>query len=132
MSKYDNRNPRSTQTIEAIKTHLSPEAYARYERAESAHKNNMENMPLYIAAVFAGLLAEQSAKGTISEVLVSHNAPTGLTKFVYSWFVLRLLYNMLYINTSQQKWTHFRSMTWMAGFSLCIGQIYMAANVLGN
>lgn len=49
--KWNNANPRGTDTNEAYKKAVPAEVFGRYERAEAAHKNMLENSPLYIGAV---------------------------------------------------------------------------------
>ena len=130
-SQLDNANPRSTSNQEEISSRLSSEELARYERAEAAHKNNFENLPLYIGAVFAGLLAEQATKGTIGKTYVSSGVSTGLTRFVYGWFALRGLYNVAYIATTDQKVSYLRSGLYFATVGLAFEQFWNAAQILG-
>jgi hypothetical protein len=40
----DNRNPRSSDLKAKVKDRLSPEEFAKYERAEACHANGMENL----------------------------------------------------------------------------------------
>ena len=50
----DNTNPRGASTLEHYRK-CTPEAiYAKAERAEACHQNNMENAPFLIGAVLAG------------------------------------------------------------------------------
>lgn len=51
---WDNTNPRNTGYLEK---NVPRDALARYERAEAAHANGMENAPYFIGAVLAGNLA---------------------------------------------------------------------------
>ncbi|KAL1611303.1 hypothetical protein SLS59_000021 [Nothophoma quercina] len=51
---WDNTNPRNTGYLEK---NIPKEALAKYERAEAAHANGMENAPYFIGAVLAGNLA---------------------------------------------------------------------------
>ncbi|KAF2152313.1 hypothetical protein K461DRAFT_144825 [Myriangium duriaei CBS 260.36] len=129
ISKFDNRNPRSSTYIDALRKRLSPSDFARYERAEAAHRNGFENLPLYAAAVFAGLLADGVGKGG----LVTGNA-TGesLRKFIYSFFAVRATYNLVYIATADNKKTWIRSALYFLGVGLCIGEFVRAAKVLGD
>lgn len=60
----------------------------------------MENLPLYIAAIFAGVLAE-SRVGTDK---------VGLNSFVYGWMAIRMLYTVNYINTETRAWSYLRSL----------------------
>lgn len=112
---------------------MTAEQFARYERSEAAHKNNLESFPLFVATVFAGLLAEQSAKGTLQKAFTSDNGvPTGLMRFVYSWFAVRIAYNIAYITTTTNKWSFVRSLLYMAGIGLSCEQIYSAAKIIGS
>lgn len=119
LSKHDNRNPKSTTLIEKTKQRLSPEDFAAYERAESCHRNSLENMPLFVAAVFAGLLAEKEAGRDL-----------GTTLFAAGWLIARTLYAINYVNTTSMKWTHARSGLYFVGTFLCFGMIGRAALVL--
>lgn len=60
----------------------------------------MENMPLFIATIFAGLLAE-SRVGTDR---------VGLNSFVYGWMAVRVLYTANYITTETRAWSYLRSL----------------------
>ncbi|KAM0717182.1 hypothetical protein Q7P37_007034 [Cladosporium fusiforme] len=118
-AKHDNRNPKSTTLIEKTKQRLSPEDFAAYERAESCHRNALENMPLFVAGVFAGLLAEKETGQDL-----------GTSLFAASWLVVRTLYTINYINTTSQKWSLARSALYFVGTFLCFGMIGRAAFVL--
>lgn len=119
VSKHDNRNPKSTTLIEKTKQRLSAQDFAAYERAESCHRNALENMPLFVAGVFAVLLAE---KQTGQEL--------GTTLFAASWLAVRTLYTINYINTTSLKWSYARSGLYFVGTFLCFGMIGRAALVL--
>jgi uncharacterized MAPEG superfamily protein len=53
----DNANPRGTVINAKIQKAIPANVYARWERAESAHKNLLENSPLFIGAVIIGNFA---------------------------------------------------------------------------
>ena len=53
----DNANPRGTVVNAKIQKAIPADVYARWERAESAHKNLLENSPLFIGAVIVGNFA---------------------------------------------------------------------------
>lgn len=130
--KLDNRNPRSTTHIAKLRETLGEEAFNRFERAESAHKNSMENMPLFIAAVFAGLLADQATKGTVGRALLTSGGVSDkMKRFLTSWFAIRGLYTAAYITTSDNKYSVIRSLLWVASLGVAFEQIYSAAKVLG-
>jgi len=119
LSKHDNRNPRSSTLLEKIKQRLSPEEFAAYERAESCHRNSLENFPIFVAAVFAGLLAEREAGRDL-----------GTSFFAAGFLIVRTLYTINYVNTTSMKWTYARSGLWAIGAAMCFGMIGRAALVL--
>ena len=131
LSKFDNRNPRDSDYHAKLKETLPADQFAKWARAESAHANNMENFPLFTAAIFAGLFAEQATKGTIGGTYVSSGISTGLTRFVYGWFATRFLYNIAYITTTTNQWSYLRSGIYFAGVGLAVEQFWNAAQVLG-
>lgn len=118
--KWDNRNPKSSTLAESIKRNLPAKQFAKFERCESCHRNSLENMPLFVAAVLAGFLAEQKA-GSI-----------GLDVFCVSWMVTRILYTINYINTDTQRWSQLRSALYFIGCFLCFGMLVRSAKVLGS
>lgn len=119
LAKHDNRNPKSTTLIEKTKQRLSPQDFAAYERAESCHRNALENMPLFVAGIFAGLLAEKETGRDL-----------GASLFAASWLVVRTLYTINYINTASIKWSYARSALYFIGTFLCFGMIGRAAFAL--
>lgn len=52
--KWNNANPRGLDTNAQYQKTCPTEVYARFERAEAAHKNLLENAPLFIGAVVVG------------------------------------------------------------------------------
>ena len=120
--KHDNRNPNGSTYKENLKKRLTQREYAAYERAESCHRNHLENMPLYVATVFAGLLAEQQAgEGRV-----------GLNQFVMAWMLIRIVYTANYITTETVKWTYLRSMLYFAGTGWAFAVLGKSAMVFGN
>ncbi|RMY74194.1 hypothetical protein D0863_03375 [Hortaea werneckii] len=120
--QLDNRNPKSSTMADSLRKRLSARELAAYERAESCHRNHLENMPLFVAAVLVGLLAEQRAgEGAI-----------GLSAFCTGWMVIRILYTANYIVTETQQWSYLRSLLYFAGTGWAFLTFYRAATVLGN
>ncbi|KAI7484703.1 hypothetical protein KC351_g4324 [Hortaea werneckii] len=120
--QLDNRNPKSSTMADSLRKRLSASELAAYERAESCHRNHLENMPLFVAAVLVGLLAEQRAgEGAI-----------GLSAFCTGWMVIRILYTANYIVTETQQWSYVRSLLYFAGTGWAFLTFYRAATVLGN
>lgn len=121
-----------------MKKTLPPAVFATFERAEAAHKNSMETLPLFIAATLSGVFAEKLTRTDV-----------GNAQFSAIFLGLRVLYTLLYvsrrsspsfrasctyfgaqINTSSEQASHARSLTWTAGLALCFYQIYKAAVAL--
>ncbi|KAF4549141.1 Hypothetical protein D9617_23g005560 [Elsinoe fawcettii] len=129
MSKFDNRNPRSSTYVASLKEKLPAEQFAKYERCEAAHKNNLESFPLFASAVFIGLLADGVGKGGI---LTGQTAGKETLRFIYSFLAVRLAYNVAYVTTARNRYTWIRSSLWVAGLALVGGQFYRAAGILGE
>ena len=111
MAKYDNRNPHSANNVDRIKRSLSARDYAAWERAKRCHANHLENMPLFVAAVFAGLMAERTAGA----------GSVGLDAFVMGWMACRVVYTANYIVTEKASWSYLRSAMYM----VCTGWAFM-------
>jgi len=130
-SNLENQNPRSEDFHSRAREAIGEAAYQRFERAESAHKNSLENMPLFYAAVVAGLLAEQATKGTIGKTYVSSGVSTGMRTFLAGWFAVRSAYTLAYIGIESKQMSYVRSGLYFAGVALCFQQFYNAAYILG-
>lgn len=122
MQKHDNRNPKGTSYQELLKKKLTAKEFAAFERAESCHRNHLENMPLYVATVFAGMLAE--ARAGESEL--------GLINFVIGWNLIRVLYTANYLASETIQWSYLRSVLYFAGTGWSFSMLYRSALVLGN
>ncbi|KAF3034646.1 hypothetical protein E8E11_004952 [Didymella keratinophila] len=106
---WDNTNPRNTGYLEK---NIPKDALAKYERDEAAHANGMENAPYFIGAVLAGNLAGLPAS--------TMNTYTG------AYVGLRLIYNLLYTNTTTLKNSRARSIVWIAS-TLGLFTLYIKA-----
>jgi uncharacterized MAPEG superfamily protein len=53
-NKWNNHNPRGCETNPSYQKSVPAACYARFERAEAAHQNGMENAPFFVGAVLAG------------------------------------------------------------------------------
>lgn len=121
MGKYDNRNPHSTTNQDKVKRSLTAKEYAAYERAKRCHQNHLENMPLFVATVFAGLMAERSAG----------SGSVGLDSFVVGWMGCRIIYTINYIVTESASWSYLRSAMYMVGTTWAFVVIGKAAYAVG-
>lgn len=114
--RWDNANPRSSNWTETLQKTLPAHVYARYERAEAAHKNGMENLPLFATAITLGNLAKLS-NGTLNGI-------------AFAYLLSRVVYTFIYINVDKRKLSFARSATWGVGTMMCLSLIVMAANKL--
>ncbi|THY25646.1 hypothetical protein D6D01_05026 [Aureobasidium pullulans] len=118
-TQWSNANSRGESNIQHLKKTLPAAVFATYERAKAAHNNSLESMPLFIAATLSGVFAEKLTRTDV-----------GNAQFSVVFLGIRALYTILYINTSSEKYSHARSLTWTAGMALCFYQIYKAAVAL--
>jgi|TARA_R110002003_G_scaffold96_19_gene7568 hypothetical protein len=87
-------------------------------------------MPLFAVAVLASIIAERTTATGLGREAVNGDA-TGLTTFVVSWFVVRSLYNVAYVQISDHSTSFVRSALYNIGTGLAAWQIYKAAALLG-
>ena len=113
--RWNNANSRSSNWIEQIQKSVPAEVFGRYERAEAAHKNSMENLVVFYTALVLGNMAHLPA-GTMNTV-------AGL------FLVLRALYPVLYIRTTSHKHSFARTAVWGSSILLCMYTVVRAANV---
>lgn len=123
MKSYDNANPKSTKNTEKLKRRLNARELAAYERAERCHANAMENMPLFCAAIFAGLLAQQ--KGVVADAIA-------LNEFAVGFLLLRVLYTVSYIATETIRLSYLRSGLYFLSSGWAFWVIGRAAMIVGS
>ncbi|KAK9349886.1 hypothetical protein V1523DRAFT_421538 [Lipomyces doorenjongii] len=112
--QWDNANPRSAVWDETMKRIVPKEIYTTFERAESAHKNGMENFPLFATALVLGTVVQLPSQR--------------MNAFAGTFLIVRALYTAAYINVKRGKISFVRSALWGLGMGLCISVIGMAAN----
>lgn len=89
LAKHDNRNPTSTELVTKLKTKLPPKRFAKFERCKSCHRNALENFPLFIVAMLAGLYAERETGQQLH-----------LTFYAGLQLIIRLVYTINYSESS--------------------------------
>jgi len=87
-------------------------------------------MPLFAVAVLASLLAERSTMRGLGNKAAGEDI-TGLTFFIGSWFLIRSLYVVSYVQIADHATSFVRSAFWGLGSGLAFWQIYKAAEILG-
>ncbi|KAG0211969.1 hypothetical protein BGX28_007053 [Mortierella sp. GBA30] len=108
--RWNNINPRGQ--LEKVESRMSKAAWAMAKRAEGAHQNGLETLPVFFGAVLAALHAGV-AKDTVT---------------YYSGFfiVSRFLFNIVYILNTNQLSALIRSGIWTSGMFACV-KLFLAA-----
>ncbi|KAI4764123.1 hypothetical protein E4T45_14499, partial [Aureobasidium sp. EXF-8846] len=70
-TQWSNANGRGEGNIQHVKKTLPPAVFSTYERAEAAHKNSMETLPLFIAATLSGVFAEKLTRTDVGNAQFS-------------------------------------------------------------
>ncbi|KNG48034.1 hypothetical protein TW65_04939 [Stemphylium lycopersici] len=128
--KVNNANPKASMSPDSVKGKVPDIVFQKYQRAENAHSNSMEQMPLFATAVIASLIAERTTAVGFGKEVLSGDA-TGLTTFISAWFAIRAAYSVSYVQIADQSKSFIRSGIWAIGTGLAIYQIYKAAALLG-
>jgi uncharacterized MAPEG superfamily protein len=126
-----NANPKASFSPSAVQGKVPDAVFQKYQRAENAQSNNMEQLPLYVAAILASIIAERSSVRGLDTTAMGQDI-TGLTTFVASWFAVRTVYNVAYVQIPDHTTSFFRSTMWAVGSGLAGYQIYKAAQILGQ
>ncbi|MCJ1470996.1 hypothetical protein MMC07_009644 [Pseudocyphellaria aurata] len=116
--RWDNANPRSPAWNEKIQKSVPAAIFGKYERAEAAHKNGMENLALFSTTIILGNVAALPAS--------TLNTVAGL------YLAMRVIYTLAYINTVSVKYSFVRTAVWASSTLLCFYQIIRAGNVFAS
>jgi len=128
--KPNNANPKASLSPSAVQGKVPDVVFQKYQRAENAQSNNMEQLPLFAAAVLASIIAERlTLKG--ASATVTGGDVTGLTTFVGAWFAVRAAYCVAYVLIADHATSFIRSALWSTGSVLAVYQIYKAAQIIG-
>lgn len=119
--QWDNRAPRTSEHKAAIKESIGEEAYGRYERAEGAHANALEQLPLFASAIIVANAAGLPRKGWF-----------GLDMFVGAWFAIRALHTVSYIAGSTKQTAWIKTGVWAASLGMVCTVFGKAARVLNS
>ncbi|MCJ1281201.1 hypothetical protein MMC26_000519 [Xylographa opegraphella] len=114
--KWDNANPRSSAWDKQLQATVPAACYERYERAEAAHKNGMENLALFATAIVLGNMAALDV-GKLNSVAAEVLA-------------LRALYNVVYVTVGDARMSFARTAIWAVSVGCCFYLIVQAGHVL--
>ncbi|KAH6648278.1 membrane-associated, eicosanoid/glutathione metabolism protein [Truncatella angustata] len=128
--RVNNANPKASLSPSAVQGKVPDAVFQKYQRAENAHSNNMEQLPLFASAVLASIIAERATLKGFGESVRGED-PTGVLAFIGTWFIVRALYNVAYIQIADRSKSFLRSALWAVGSGLAGYQIYKAAQILG-
>ncbi|KAK3842525.1 MAG: hypothetical protein J3R72DRAFT_132888 [Linnemannia gamsii] len=108
--RWNNVSPRGQ--LEKVENRMTKASWAMAKRAEGAHTNGLETLPVFYGAVLAALQAGV-AKETVG--------------FYASFFVAsRVLFNLVYIFNTNQLSALVRTGIWTAGMASCL-KLFLAA-----
>ncbi|KAF9995662.1 hypothetical protein BGZ80_011065 [Entomortierella chlamydospora] len=108
--RWNNVSPRGQ--LEKVETRMTKAAWAMAKRAEGAHMNGLETLPVFYGAVLAALHAGVD-KDTVN--------------FYSGFFVIsRVIFNIVYILNTNQITALTRTGIWSAGMIACL-KLFLAA-----
>ncbi|KAF9927401.1 hypothetical protein FBU30_003259 [Linnemannia zychae] len=108
--RWNNINPRGQ--LEKIEKKMTAAAWAMAKRAEGAHINGLETLPVFYGAVLAALQA---------------GVPKDTVSFYSIFFVAsRVLFNLVYIFNTSELTALARTGIWTAGMISCL-KLFLAA-----
>ncbi|GAA5966376.1 hypothetical protein JCM21900_003242 [Sporobolomyces salmonicolor] len=114
---FDNVSPREFVNRVRKQEKQSP-IVGKYLRAEAAQINTFENLGWFSAAVVAGNIARLPTRY--------------LNLFAGGYLASRLLYTLLYVNTTSAAWSHLRSVTFVGGVASIMTTFIKAGNVFNK
>ncbi|KAK3808511.1 MAG: hypothetical protein J3Q66DRAFT_354990 [Benniella sp.] len=108
--KWNNVSPRGQ--VDKVEAKMTKAAWAMAKRAEGAHLNGLETLPIYYGAILAALQAGV-AKDTVN---------------FYATFFLaaRVVFNAVYILNNSQLTALARTTVWAASIGACL-KLFLAA-----
>ena len=86
--KVNNANPKASLSPDAVKGKVPDAVFQKYQRAENAQSNNMEQLPLYAAAVLASVIAERVTATGLGKTAVGDDV-TGLITVIGAFMAVR-------------------------------------------
>lgn len=86
--QVNNANPKASLSPDAVKGKVPDAVFQKYQRAENAQSNNLEQLPLYAAAVLASIIAERVTAKGLGNSAVGDDV-TGLTTFIGAFMAVR-------------------------------------------
>jgi uncharacterized MAPEG superfamily protein len=116
--RWNNANPHGTSWKEEIGKTVPKATRQLFERAESAHRNCLENQPLFYVAL---------ALGNVTRLDVGT-----LNAFAAGFLAWRALYIAAYLGITDVKTSYLRSFIWITGASACSWIILKAGNVMAS
>ena len=114
--RWDNSNPRSAKWLAVVQKAVPPKVFARFERAEAAHRNGQENITLFASAIILGNMAK---------------LPVGrLNSFAALHFAFRVVFTLAYMYTENKRLSYFRTGIWLVSTTQLLWEMVVAGNRL--
>ncbi|GAA6018685.1 hypothetical protein JCM11491_001260 [Sporobolomyces phaffii] len=114
---FDNVSPRDF--LRSVQNQEKQSAVVkRYLRAEAAQQNSFEQWAIFAGAVIAGNVARLPVKY--------------MNLFAGGYLLSRILYNILYINTTSASWSNLRSVVYVGGIASIATTFIKAGNVFNK
>lgn len=86
--KVNNANPKASMSPSVVKGKVPDDVFQKYQRAENAQSNNIEQLPFYAAAVLASIIAERVTARGLGNAGLGEDV-TGLSTFVGAFMAVR-------------------------------------------
>jgi len=115
-ANWDNRGPRTTAFRVALEKKLPPAILSKYQRCESASANAFENLPIFVAAIILGRMANLPADE--------------MNRFAVKWLLGRAAHTIAYITISNKNLTPLRTMAYFYTVSLAMGLFVKVAKAM--
>ncbi|KAG0246248.1 hypothetical protein B0O80DRAFT_439306 [Mortierella sp. GBAus27b] len=108
--RWNNVSPRGQ--LEKVETRMTKAAWAMAKRAEGAHINGLETLPIYYGAILAALQA---------------GVPKDTINYYASFFLIaRVVFNAVYILNNSQLTALVRTAVWTSSIGACV-KLFLAA-----
>ncbi len=111
--RFDNANSKGHAFLESLQKTVPREVLAKYERCEAAHRNGLENLPLFAAAILAANFSG-----------VSH---TTVATGAWTYVAMRMLYNACYMSINSNRKSLVRTAVWWLSTMIPMGLLVSAA-----
>jgi uncharacterized MAPEG superfamily protein len=115
--RWNNANPKGTSWATELQRSVPSDVLAKFERGEAAHRNGLENLPIFAAAILAAHVA-----GVDHDLISAHAAV---------FLGLRVVYTLIYVNVAKGTASFARTGVWLSSVLVCFS-LFGKAALKGN